>query len=231
MKFTSRSIATVGIALLLLGSFHADANTSGIYITEVAPWSSSTNLIGSDWFELSNLGSNSVNISGWKMDDNSFAFGSSVLLNGITNIAAGESVIFLETAANATIASFKNTWFGTNVPANLQFGMYSGSGVGLSTTADGVIIFNGSGVQQAKVSFGGNTGTNPYLTFDNAALLDNTTITTLATNGVNGAFAAANDANEIGSPGTISAVPEPSTYLLLGIGGLALLVAYRRRQA
>lgn len=49
-----------------------------------------------DWFELTNFGSSTVDITGWKMDDNSFAFANSVLLNGITSIATGERVIFGE---------------------------------------------------------------------------------------------------------------------------------------
>ncbi|MFM8496075.1 MAG: PEP-CTERM sorting domain-containing protein, partial [Planctomycetia bacterium] len=49
-----------------------------------------------DWFELSNLGTNSVVISGWRMDDNSFSFAGAATLNGVTNIAGGESVVFIE---------------------------------------------------------------------------------------------------------------------------------------
>ena len=55
---------------------------------------------------------------------------------GITTIAPGESVIFMETT-DATLAAkkaaFLSLWFGANPPANLQVGNYSGSGVGLST--------------------------------------------------------------------------------------------------
>ena len=36
---------------------------------------------------------------------------------------------------------------------------------------------------------------------------------------------------QIDSNGTISAVPEPSTYLLFGIGALLLVIAYRRHSA
>ncbi len=98
---------------------------------------------------------------------------------------------------------------GPNPPAGLQIGSYGGSGVGLSTSGDGVIIFNSSGDQQAKVSFGASSS-SPYKTFDNAAGLDNTTISALSAVGTHGAFTAANDAFEIGSPGVIASAATPT---------------------
>ena len=50
-----------------------------------------------DWFEVTNKGATPVNITGWQMDDDSNAFASAIALNGITEIAPGESVIFIET--------------------------------------------------------------------------------------------------------------------------------------
>ena len=184
-----------------------DANdTPHLIISEVAPWSSSTS-IGFDWFEVTNTGGAAANISGWEMDDNSNSFSKAVALNGITSIGAGESVIFIETADNtpgniATVkAAFISTWFGGNAPAGLQIGTYSGSSVSLSTTTDAVNLFDSSGHLQANVSFGAST-TN--VTFDNAAGLNNTTISTLSQVGTNGAGHAAGDTNEIGSPGAIA---------------------------
>jgi len=173
-----------------------------LVISEVAAWSSSTT-VGADWFEVTNTGTADANIAGWKMDDNSNSFGSAVALSGITTIHAGESVIFFETSnLAATKAAFINLWFGGNAPAGLQFGSYSGSGVGLSTSGDAVNLFNASGALQANVSFGASPS-GPLATFDNAAGLNNTTISQLSTVGTHGAAAAANDSNEIGSPGTI----------------------------
>ena len=95
--------------------------TSTIFITEVAPWSSGNSPVGADWFELTNRGTSAVNISGWKFDDNSNSFASSVALSGITSIGAGESVIFLENATDTIFNTFKSNWFGVNSPANLRF--------------------------------------------------------------------------------------------------------------
>src|SRR5262249_10142605 len=139
----------------------------------------------------------------WKMDDNSESFAAAVALSGVTSIAAGESVIFLETAnLTSAAASFRQTWFGAKPPVGLQIGSYSGGGVGLSTGRDAVNLYNASGVIQAKVFFG-ISASGPFATFDNAAGLNNAAVTQLSAVGVNGALAAANDANEIGSPGRI----------------------------
>jgi uncharacterized protein YjiK/2',3'-cyclic-nucleotide 2'-phosphodiesterase (5'-nucleotidase family)/Ca2+-binding RTX toxin-like protein len=200
--------------------------TPNILITEVAPWSSgATNTpIAQDWFEVTNTGTAAQNITGWKMDDNSFNFGSAVALNGVTSIAAGESVIFIETTDNqaatisTTVNAFINTWFGGTKPANLQIGTYSGSGVGLATGGDAVNLFNSTGTRIAGVLFGAATTTAPFKTFDNFAGANSITLATgstanlsnLAAVGTNGAYSvtpgligATNFGTEIGSPGRI----------------------------
>ncbi|HKE59755.1 MAG TPA: SdiA-regulated domain-containing protein [Pyrinomonadaceae bacterium] len=184
---------------------------ASIIISEVAPWSSGNSdpSLRVDWFEVTNIGNATANITGWKMDDDSHTFNNAVALNGITNIAPGESVIFLETADLAgKSAAFKALWFGTNPPPNLQIGSYNGSGVGLSTGGDQVNLFDSGGTLQAGVAFS-TSPSGPFPSFDNAAGLNNTTISALSAVGVNGAFAAAHDANEIGSPGTIGAAAAP----------------------
>jgi VCBS repeat-containing protein len=188
---------------------HVAVAADQVRITEVAPWSSGNSPVGADWFEVTNTGASAVDITGWKMDDNSNAFSNAVALNGITSIAAGESVIFLEGSA-ATAQAFINNWFGGNVPAGLQVGWYSGSGVGLSTGGDAVNLYNASGVLQANVSFGSSPSSSPYGTFDNSAGLDNVAITSTSTVGTNGAFTAANDSAEIGSPGLIAGAAAPT---------------------
>ncbi|MES2579554.1 MAG: lamin tail domain-containing protein [Pseudomonadota bacterium] len=211
------------VALLTSISFQANA---AIAITEVAPWASGNAPYGNDWFELTNTGSSSINISGWKVDDSSNSFASALNLNGISSINAGQSVIFIESTGGEDISSFINTWFGSG-PAPLV-GYYSGSGIGLSTSGDALNIYNSTGVRQANVTFGASDSTSPYQTFDNATGL-NGSISNLSVVGTNGAFIAANDRFEIGSPGTIAAVPEPESYALF-IAGLSLMgFATRKR--
>jgi uncharacterized protein YjiK len=181
----------------------ANEGAPSLYISEVAPWSSGDSPVGADWFEVTNRGSSAIDITGWKMDDSSNAFGSSVALSGITSIGAGESVIFFETGnLAAASAAFIDLWFDGVAPAGLRFGSYSGGGVGLSTSGDAVYLFNAAGARQAGVTFGASP-TDPFATFDNSGALNNTAITDLSTVGVHGAAAAANDKAEIGSPGTV----------------------------
>jgi Lamin Tail Domain/PEP-CTERM motif len=227
-KSVKKSISIIVAAML--SSITVQANAA-LLITEVAPWASgNAPLYATDWFELTNTGGSALNIAGWQMDDSSNGT-AKVALTGITSIAAGESVIFTE---NPNTVAFLNTWFGASAPAGLQIGNYTGAGVGLSTAGDAVNIYNSiadGSLLQANVTFLASDALAPYQTFDNAAGLNNTAISTLSLAGVNGAFVALNDFNEIGSPGKIAAaVPEPETYamLLAGLGFMGF--SSRKRQ-
>lgn len=176
-----------------------------LIISEVAPWSSSNSpaSLAVDWFEVTNVSNGVVDISGWKVDDSSAAFGTAAALEGVTTIAPGESVIFMETTdLAAKAAAFKDLWFGANPPANLQIGSYSTTSIGLSTNGDGLNLFNGEGELQTSISFGANTDGPPFRSFDNGAGLDGEAVSLLSVAGSYGAFAAANDSGEIASPGT-----------------------------
>ena len=105
----------------------------------------------SDWFELTNYGSTAVNISGYKMDDNSFSFATSVVLNGISSVGPGERVIFCENANTLYPATFRTFW---GIAESIQVGTYTGSGIGLSSSGDGVIVFDATGSEVWRVSFG-----------------------------------------------------------------------------
>jgi hypothetical protein len=47
---------------------------------------------------VTDTGGAAVDIAGWKIDDSSESFAAAARLNGVSSIAAGESVIFIETA-------------------------------------------------------------------------------------------------------------------------------------
>ena len=219
-------ILSAALTAATLASAQAD-----IVITEVDPTGSSNASYAADWFELTNTGIAVVNITGWTMDDNSDSFSLSVPLKGITSIASGQSVVFIEdtsASSDTTLAgNFERTWFGSNVPASFTIGFYGGSGVGLGSSGDAVNIFNASGTAIAGVVFGASTN---GVTFDNAAGLNSTTdsvtISQKSVVGVNGAFTATD--GEVGSPGV---VPEPSTWALLGLGAGLLGLTLRCRAA
>ncbi len=215
------------LALALTAAAGAQAQ---IVVSEVDPTGSNTATYAADWFELTNRGSTAVNIAGWKMDDDSNAFGSAVALRGVTSIAAGQSVVFVEGTASGSTdaaidANFKAAWFGSNVPAGFTIGNYGGSGVGLGSGGDAVNIFSSTGVAIASVSFGAATTGR---TFDNTAG-SNGTISQLSAVGTNGAFTSV-AGNEIGSPGVVMSVPEPTGAAIALAGFAALGVVARRRR-
>ncbi|MGH6750529.1 MAG: lamin tail domain-containing protein, partial [Bradyrhizobium sp.] len=182
-----------------------------LFISEVAPWSSgNAPAFGRDWFEVTNTGTTAIDITGWKVDDNSDNPNAALALRGITSIAPGESVIFMETSTAdglaAAKAAFIALWFGGNAPAGLQIGNYSGSGIGLSSDGDHVNLFDSHGVLQANVTFGASPAGPNFATFANDAGLNNAALTGLSVVGDNGAFLAAADPHETGSPGVQTGV-------------------------
>lgn len=224
MTFAQRRHAATSLALTAL--LAAGAAQAQLRFTEVAPWSSGNSPVAADWFELTNFGSSAFDITGFKVDDSSNSFAASVALFGITSIAAGESVIFIEGAS--ANANFAPTWFGSTAPAGLQIGRYSGTGVGLSAGGDALNLFNATGTVLTRVDFGTSPGAAPFATFDNAAgLTGAVTLTTLSMVGINGALLSATG-NEIGSVGV---VPEPGTWamLLAGLAGVAAVARRRQR--
>jgi hypothetical protein len=222
----------------------ASSASAAIIISEVDPSgsSSTSNTYNADWFELTNTGLSAQDITGWKIDDNSHAFGSAVALRGVTSIAPGQSVVFVEGSADGTgdttlDSNFESFWFGNSVPAGFTIGNYGGAGVGLSQTADEVNIYNAGGTEVVGVGFGvSSTG----ISFDNAAGLGNSTqpdtiIAIPSVVGIDGAFSSANvvagQPNEIGSPGVIAAVPEPTSFALVCLGAGVIAVSRTARRS
>ena len=167
-----------------------------------------------DWFELTNYGTATATLSGYRMDDGSFSPGSSIPLISSTSsptdaitIGAGESVVFIEGSTSIPVASAATT-FRTNwgVSQAVQVHGYSGSGagVGLSSGGDGVIVFDGVGAEVNRVSFGpatvGFTFTWSYDELGN--LKTNSAGTPVSAIGLNGAFSGTNGTTPLGgSPG------------------------------
>ena len=77
------SIKTAVAAILSALTVQAQA---AIVVTEVAPWSSGNSPVNADWFELTNNGSSAVNISDWKVDDNTNSFAAALALTGVSSV-------------------------------------------------------------------------------------------------------------------------------------------------
>ena len=227
MHIVSTALLGSLLAILAMPTTASAAPLPSISITEVAPWGSASTY-AADWFELTNTGTSNVDITGWKMDDNSNLFANAVALRGVTSIAAGQSVVFLEGTATGTTdatinANFLSAWFGSSVPAGVTLGNYGGSGVGLSATADAVNIYDAAGTLISNVSFNASTAN---VSFDNAAGLTGL-ISKLSVVGVNGAKTSFNSLETA----SIASVPEPESLAML-FAGLALIgTMVRRRKA
>jgi len=243
MRSAARHVLILAFAICCLAS-PALAQISTLRITEAM---SSSGVGGTaDWWEVTNYGSSAVDITGWKVDDSSFVSGSSVALNGITSISAGESVAFLETTTldSGTVAtlisSFRTFWGGS--AASAQIGYYAGSGIGLSSNGDGIVMFSGTTETTPRVSFGAaTTGSTFYYVYDAAgdpttSPNPNAVVSTVGTLNGQITFASATiSPQNIGSPGTaVAAVPEPSSVALVAIGagtGVTLVLRRTRRRS
>jgi Lamin Tail Domain/PEP-CTERM motif len=218
MKARKQIIALA--ALFAAGLFSTQAQ---VVITEVDANGSSASY-GADWFEVLNIGSTTLSLNTWKMDDSSALFGSAVAMRSATSLAPGQLEIFLEGKADGSTDSAISTAFQAAWGSNLTLGFYGGSGVGLSGGGDAVNLFDSGGNVMANVTFGTSTLGQ---TFDNAAGLNNAALTQISQVGVDGAFASGDPTPEIGSPGV---VPEPSSLALFATGATLLGMIYRRRK-
>jgi hypothetical protein len=202
-----------------IGTAVVSSASADVRITEVM---SSSNGLGSptaDWIEVTNYGPSAVDLTGWRMDDGSFNFAASAELFGVGLIGAGETVVFLESAAGAGIGAFRGFWGGL---AGVQVGYYSGSGLSFSSGGDGACLFDLGGNILSQVSFGAATnGSTFYFGWDAAGNLDpayNGLVSSVGTIGSQVTFTSSGDT---GSLGTALAVPAPGAIALLGLAGLA----------
>ncbi len=216
---------TVVALLTAFATAIAAANASAaLVITEVMSSSSGT----PDWFELTNTGLAAANITGNRVDDNSFAFANSVAMLGVASLIPGESAVFIEsTPANAAadVLAFRSFWTGSATGlTGVQIGTYSGSGVSLSgTSGDGLIVYDSVGITLAgPVLFPSSAGADAGQSFDAFNPAFHRSVV-----GLGGAFASfGGTTHDVGSPGNL--VPEPTSAALASLI-LASLVGFRIR--
>ena len=186
----------------------------------------SSSLNGSpDWFELVNLGDAPADLAGFRMDDSSASFAAGAPLaffgfGGTSVLQPGESAVFLE-GSSADVAGFRALW---KLPASIKIGTYTTSGVGLSSSGDSVVVFNGAGVEQHRVAFGSaNSGQSFGWSYNSAGTLLTAAGGVFSTNGVNGAFASTGATPDAGSPGVVNRTDVPTpTVVTVDFQGLDL---------
>lgn len=227
-------------ALALAAAYPAQA--LDLLITEI-----NSNASLGDFWELTNFGSTAINLfngsTPWSWDDNSFTAGSVTLPLGLS-IAPGESMVFLADQTNT--ANFRSGWAlsasvqiipdttGTGLGSGDAVTLYDGAGqavAALNYAAGGFTRANGSASVggHAGLSAGGSGNTQ-------SAIWDPTSGTTPATarytfaDGTNYGTYDAPGSTGFGSPGAVTAIPEPSSAILATLGGLAITLRRRRSQ-
>ncbi len=208
--------------LALLAS--ATPGGAAIIITEVM--SSSLHPSGGsnngDWFEITNTGGSSVDVTDWTWDDSSNTPGSSNF-GSLKVIAAGQSVIICEEPIGS-----ESTWLSDWGIAGVAVFTIGGSSFqGLGAGGDQVNIYNAAGTLMTSVTFGSAIGGASF-EWDMAGISLGTSAI-----GENGAFRSAFDGTgaagqDVGSPG-FALVPEPGTTGITVAAGLAALTRRGRR--
>ena len=190
-----------------------------LVVTEVQSSQASGTNIVADWWELSNLDTFSVDLFGYRWDDNSANLGVAYTFTNHTIIKPGESIICVE---NLAADQFRAWWGVSNLPANLQIVNYVANGVGLGASGDQVNLWNQAATVNsdpigkiAFISLSSATAGRTFVRNPDTGVFSGNTTTGLSTNGVNGAFVAA-QFGDIGSPGW---VVEPMTLHLTPNGG------------
>lgn len=248
-RMKMRGLTGLG-AVVLFGV--ASTASAQLLITEIHSNQSLSGAAFQDWFEVTNFGGSAVDLTGWIFDDES-ANPAAGFRFGDLSIAAGESIVFVETL---NPEQFRNWW---GPLEGVQIVTYSGSGLGLGR-GDAVNLFDADGELQLSLSYrapggfitsdGSPSGFDPTdptrqphagqaagaietwisLVWDPAFGIDAPRYT-FAVDGVNGAFQAEGfsatgaRALDVGSPGAV--IPAPGTVALLGLSGL---VAFGRRR-
>ena len=224
----------------LLGSITNEAllivtERPNLWITELMPSEREAPGLGhADWWELTNFGTNAVDLFGYRFDDFTDVIGQAQrphleLAWTITNhiiIQPEESVVFSESEPDV----FRYWWGWANLPPDLQIITYSGS-LGFSAVrADGLALWNMGATRdddvvnkytrvsysELSISFGVSFTATPD------GVLNDPCCEILSEIGINGAFVSA-ESGDIGSPGYVSNPTDPRILsLTLSLAGCHL---------
>jgi hypothetical protein len=192
------TILGIGLTALVARGQLAITETMSSASTNLGP---ATVVQGPDFWELTNFGTNSMDLSGYIFNDSDATRGGdadSTTLSGVT-IGPGESIILVQsgTTVVTTRDDFINWWGAANLPTNLQVLFYSGNGQ--SSSGDSIVLWAPSAASDAdyvdRADYG-EAARGHSFTYNPS----NGVYGIISANGVNGAFKAATSDDE-GSPG------------------------------
>lgn len=132
MKTSIHAATCICAVLFFIFSSHARAANSDIIITEIAAYEKSDH----EWIEIYNIGSDSVDLTGWKFFENSIHHGLSAYRGDLV-IEAGEYAVIADVAAN-TAADYPS-FSGTLLDSSWETLNESGESIALKD-ASGTII-------------------------------------------------------------------------------------------
>jgi 2',3'-cyclic-nucleotide 2'-phosphodiesterase (5'-nucleotidase family) len=150
MKPRSRHIQQA-LRTICIGSITAVpllAQGADLIITEV-----NSNSNGGDYFELYNSGVSSINLDGWKWDDDSATPSAGATFGSVT-IAPG-AVLLVGAFPASEIPAFKTAW-----GLGDEIAVYANGGPGLGGN-DAVVLFDSAGTVQASFNYKSSAITSP----------------------------------------------------------------------
>jgi hypothetical protein len=171
-----------------------------------------------DWWELTSFEAQTISLGGWRFNDSNGGLSDPFTMPAGLNIGAGESIVFVE---GLTPAQFRTWWGAANLPVQLQIVTYSGSGLGLGASGDGLRLWTDTATTAAdtvvSVDFGpASTGVSFGYDFASETFGD------ASVAGVGGAFRAATS-SDVGSPGFVRApATAPELHAKLASGKLRI---------
>jgi len=195
LDFVARATKIFGL-ILAAGSVQAQAI---LRVTEVMSTSGTGGTV--DWFEVTNYGNAPADITGYKVDNESFSPDLAVVLNGVATIEPGESVVFLESSTPSTaIPAYRNFW---GLAATVRVGSFSGSQVSFGFRGGGVVLYDAANDEVTRVTFGATLvyGRSFFFTYNFAGVGTGTIQTSSVGSG--GAFTSASAVGNVGSPGKV----------------------------
>ena len=146
----------------------------------------------SDFFELTNFGTNTINVAGYKFSDSSHSPTTLVKNSNPLFIRAGESVIFVRTNVYQSVAQIR-TWWGSCLSPSVQIRFYGNPG--FSSCGDGIRIYDPALNLVDTIDFDGAVSGRSFVYDTNSGVFG-----ALSTLGQGGACRAAT-ADNVGSPG------------------------------
>ena len=98
-----------------------------------------TSVTNSDFWELTNFGTNTINLTGYKFADKNSAPYTLVKNSNPLLIHPGESVVFVRNNYTTNETQFRN-WWGPCISSNLQIRFYTKPG--FASTGDGIHVYD-----------------------------------------------------------------------------------------